>query len=763
MMDAIFPVMLEAALRALVAAFVVWSALRLLRVCNVRIQKAAWTLMLLGALAMPLLMRWLPAADGIQISLPSRVFAAVDAEVRAVVLPARRIDANLANAAAWLDRPPAPPSLAWSLPANQENNIVGATPETAGPAAIAMRGPSALLPTEAAPARNPHDLVAPLQAAVVPASSRSLHLLDIAWMMYLAVAAALLLRLIGGAISALQLWKTAEPVDTPKMRGLLPGAVVRSSPRVSSPANIGSGIVLPADYHAWGNERLRVVLAHERAHVRYCDFYLQLLAGLYAALVWFSPLGWWLKRKLSDLSEAMGDRAGLQEAASPSSYAQMLLEFAALPRPIRTGVAMARTRHLTTRIERLLDQTKFQNAFADRGRRPAVLAMIAVISVLAASAATVRVQAAGQTPGAAQPPSQAQTISAAQESGVSNPPQETVTDQDQQQPAPAPAPSTPAAAPNPAPAPAPGVHAPAPAPAPGAARAPVAAAPAAPVPGQVVGLPASPDPFQIHPLPPVHVQIPPMPPMPDINAELEARVAEFDAMRNQPFLFRYGPFMAYDGGDPWALVPAQGEPVVNTPFYGTMKASDRNEIDNARKTAHAPFFWFKHDGKSYVVDDASVVAQIESLEKPVEDLRSQMRAIGKQQREVGQQLRQKAREQKQIMLPKPDLSKQMADLNAVLDNLKSSQGDTITQAQYMKLQLQVNELQGQLARTESGFYRDNGQWAAEMGAFGKQMSRLGAEQGRLAGETIRLSTANRSKIDAIIQQSLRDGKAKPAN
>jgi len=55
-------------------------------------------------------------------------------------------------------------------------------------------------------------------------------------------------------------------------------------PRRFSPVNIGSGIVLPADFANWGEEKLRVVLAHERSHVRQGDFYLQLFAGLYAAI-----------------------------------------------------------------------------------------------------------------------------------------------------------------------------------------------------------------------------------------------------------------------------------------------------------------------------------------------------------------------------------------------------------------------------------------------------------------------------------------------
>ncbi len=75
--------------------------------------------------------------------------------------------------------------------------------------------------------------------------------------------------------------------------------------------------MLPADYTEWDSEKLRIVLAHERSHVRQGDFYLQTLAGLYAVLFWFSPLGWWLKRKLSDLSETISDRAGTARGRQP--------------------------------------------------------------------------------------------------------------------------------------------------------------------------------------------------------------------------------------------------------------------------------------------------------------------------------------------------------------------------------------------------------------------------------------------------------------
>ena len=170
------------------------------------------------------------------------------------------------------------------------------------------------------------------------------------------------------------------------------GLPLRASSKVSSPLTIGSAILLPADYDTWDKEKVRIVLAHERSHVRQGDFYLQLLAGLYAALVWFSPLGWWLKKELADLAEAISDRAGIEEARSRTSYAQILLEFAAAPRPTALGVAMARSSSLARRIERLLNDHAFRQSFA--GGRRALFAVALVPVTLFAATAMVRVQAA---------------------------------------------------------------------------------------------------------------------------------------------------------------------------------------------------------------------------------------------------------------------------------------------------------------------------------------------------------------------------------
>ena len=348
--------LLDSALRTLVLALAVWAGLRFFSVRSVPAEKGAWTVVLAAALLMPLLLPLARHWPALTLELPA--MAARPADTYAAPAPANIIPHfdSAAASAAPERAAPAEPAGSFSEPA-----IVDSAPG-----------------------------VAPVQTAAEPArEGRHLSLAALAVLFYFAVATALLFRLLYGLAAALRIWHAAEPVLLP---GGQPG--LRSSRAVCSPVTIGSAIVLPADYVEWDEEKLRIVLAHEGAHIRQGDFYLQLLAGMYAALVWFSPLGWWLQARLGELGEAISDRSGLEEAESRSSYAQVLLEFAAAPRPTLIGVAMARPSSLSRRIERLLNDRAFGQAFS--GGRRAFAAALLIPAVLFAASALVRVQAAGE-------------------------------------------------------------------------------------------------------------------------------------------------------------------------------------------------------------------------------------------------------------------------------------------------------------------------------------------------------------------------------
>ncbi len=85
------------------------------------------------------------------------------------------------------------------------------------------------------------------------------------------------------------------------------GRDIRVSLDIKSPATFGSIILLPLAYAEWPQVKRAAVVAHEAAHVRRGDFYVQLAASVNRAIFWFNPLSWWLRRRLSELAEVVSD------------------------------------------------------------------------------------------------------------------------------------------------------------------------------------------------------------------------------------------------------------------------------------------------------------------------------------------------------------------------------------------------------------------------------------------------------------------------
>jgi beta-lactamase regulating signal transducer with metallopeptidase domain len=395
------PVFIEAALRSLLVGLAVAVGLRIFRVRNVLAQKAAWGLVLVSALAMPLLLpvtaQWnlLPAT--VNIVLPAHPMTLLE-ELQA------RIQSKGGSETKFT--PPIVPIPHKDSTRTQES---ASSQQGAAPAADEARSRTASVNQAAWPERNAaliaeRSASSPAQsiahsASRVQATPWPLHIpritvsaIILALTLYCGIAALFILRLALGLSTTMRLWGTATPVPVQELPQDAVSLRVRASREVASPVTIGSGILLPADYTTWDSDKLRIVLAHERSHVCQGDFHLQLLASLYAALVWPSPLGWWLKHELAELAEAISDRAAIEEAASRTAYAQILLEFAAAPRRVSLGVAMARPGSLSRRIERLLNDNSFRQCFAGGSRALVVAALIPL--ALFASTMLVRVQAA---------------------------------------------------------------------------------------------------------------------------------------------------------------------------------------------------------------------------------------------------------------------------------------------------------------------------------------------------------------------------------
>jgi hypothetical protein len=706
--------MLEAALRGLLFAAVVGVGLSLLRVKHVPACKAAWSLVLVASIAMPLLIRWPLLA-----SLQGKLAWALPIRMTGPVSP-----------------PASTPTVSVQAPAEATAQESASTP------AESMRTDiSAATPAEATafPVVEPSAMADPGNTASAPAQRFTWSSIEqLATWFYLAVGGALLLRLLFGLAAALRLWVTAEPVSPL----VAPDGNVRSSSGIASPVTVGSGIVLPADYAQWERSRLRMVLAHERSHVRQMDFWLQLLAGLYAAAFWFSPVGWWLRRKLAQLGEAISDRAGMEAAQSSSAYAQVVLEFAAMPRRRVPGVAMASAGNLSRRIDSLLNEHRFRSAFAE-GRRRALASLLLIPAALFVVTVLIRVPvaAAQAVPANSAPqsaPAQPGLSAAASGSGPAQAPPASKAPRTGQ--------AFPGRAPNADQVLGPPTAAPPPAP---------AAPTAPPLSGQTT-------------VPPGAQQTPP-PPAPPLaigdgqssgagdgqssgagagQLTLGSGTTIITTRHNGSSSSDFD-YHALPDGNAWAVASGTWSDA-NLP--AGLSASRRADIERAHRMANGPFLWFTQAGKSYFVTDPIAVGRIEGMYQAIGALSQQEQELTVEMPNLSQVMAQSQAAMAKAQIDSQQVFAQsmaeyradmktaqtyfsperMAELEKqIQDSMKSAQ-------QWMSPQKQA-ELQAEIAQAQQGLEAAQAHWNAQSQA--EMQARMAEAQRRIAEAEKRMQAA----------------------
>jgi hypothetical protein len=169
------------------------------------------------------------------------------------------------------------------------------------------------------------------------------------------------------------------------------------SDEIAMPMTWGSKpalLILPVEALTWSDERARVVLLHEIAHVLRTDWLTHALARLVAALHWFNPLAWVALHAMTRERERACDDYVLLHGTRASDYATHLLDIARAGQPgLRHAIApaMARRSELEGRLLSILTPHRLQpGPFAGR-----VMTAIAVATTTAIAAAT---PAAGRIP-----------------------------------------------------------------------------------------------------------------------------------------------------------------------------------------------------------------------------------------------------------------------------------------------------------------------------------------------------------------------------
>jgi len=149
-------------------------------------------------------------------------------------------------------------------------------------------------------------------------------------------------------------------------------------------------VILPAAAATWTEERARVVLSHELAHIYRGDWIVQLGAELLRAVYWFNPLLWLACRRLRLESEHACDDEVMSRGVPGTDYATHLVELA---RALNTqrhmwfpAPAMARPSSLERRVRAML------NVDCNRGRISHGTRAVILVMLLGATAAVAAAQ-----------------------------------------------------------------------------------------------------------------------------------------------------------------------------------------------------------------------------------------------------------------------------------------------------------------------------------------------------------------------------------
>jgi beta-lactamase regulating signal transducer with metallopeptidase domain/tetratricopeptide (TPR) repeat protein len=146
-------------------------------------------------------------------------------------------------------------------------------------------------------------------------------------------------------------------------------------------------VLLPERARRWNDERRRVVLLHELAHVLRADWVALLIGQAASAVYWFHPLAWSIRVHMQKDCERACDDVVLAAGTRPSVYAAHLLS---IIRSLRLShqralpaVAMARRSYWDGRMRAILDPAVARRGVSGREARIAGAAIVAAVVGLA--------------------------------------------------------------------------------------------------------------------------------------------------------------------------------------------------------------------------------------------------------------------------------------------------------------------------------------------------------------------------------------------
>ena len=220
-----------------------------------------------------------------------------------------------------------------------------------------------------------------------------------------------------GLLRLARLARAADRIAPPAVaRDLLArfrvSAVFVQHPEVRMPCSFGlfrPTVMLPAAFDRLEPAFQRAIVCHELLHIERRDFTRVVVEDVAAALLWFHPWVWLLRRRIRLHREQVVDAAVVRRTDDRRAYVRCLVELAGHPLALRLASPMLRSTELRARADAVLEK---EGAMSTRRLAVAATGLcVALGATVWTAAATVPLNAAAprealQATSAGQPASQ---------------------------------------------------------------------------------------------------------------------------------------------------------------------------------------------------------------------------------------------------------------------------------------------------------------------------------------------------------------------
>ena len=220
----------------------------------------------------------------------------------------------------------------------------------------------------------------------------------------------------------------------------------------------------------------------------------------------------------------------------------------------------------------------------------------------------------------------------------------------------------------------------------------------------------------------------------------------------------------------WALVTSHGTTAMNV-------RSAKRLLKALASRLSGDYLWFRRDGKEFVIDDPSAIAEIEAWFKPMEELGSQQGELGQQQEQLGKQMELLGNEMAKlsdqmagVKVNVPDaklLRERTADLRKLTAEADALHKEISVEelASFQNRLGEMQELLGEVQSLATDKQSRIGELQSKLGErqslLGEEQGKLGQLQGELGERQGKIAEQAEQRLRSLIDQAVRDGRAKP--